>query len=189
MKIGAFILLAMLLGAAAKAAEIHDAAKAGNLAKVQLLLQTNPALVKAVSNDGKTPLHYAALGGNKTLCEALISRGADVNAKDRDDWTPLHCAALKGQTEIARLLLLRGANIHALDNTGSAPLFWAVERDTPDQARLLIGKGAGASAHRNDGKTIEHCAASGTYLSIATVLRSEERRVGEECRSRWAPYH
>ena len=24
---------------------------------------------------------------------------------------------------------------------------------------------------------------------VATVLRSEERRVGKECRSRWSPYH
>ena len=24
---------------------------------------------------------------------------------------------------------------------------------------------------------------------IKTVLRSEERRVGKECRSRWSPYH
>ena len=26
-------------------------------------------------------------------------------------------------------------------------------------------------------------------LGIETVLRSEERRVGKECRSRWSPYH
>ena len=26
-------------------------------------------------------------------------------------------------------------------------------------------------------------------LSASTVLRSEERRVGKECRSRWSPYH
>src|SRR5256885_7371020 len=26
-------------------------------------------------------------------------------------------------------------------------------------------------------------------VAVASVLRSEERRVGEECRSRWAPYH
>ena len=24
---------------------------------------------------------------------------------------------------------------------------------------------------------------------LITVLRSEERRVGKECRSRWSPYH
>ena len=26
-------------------------------------------------------------------------------------------------------------------------------------------------------------------LSIAATTRSEERRVGKECRSRWSPYH
>ena len=28
-----------------------------------------------------------------------------------------------------------------------------------------------------------------TMDDIATSLRSEERRVGKECRSRWSPYH
>ena len=27
------------------------------------------------------------------------------------------------------------------------------------------------------------------YLKDNIVLRSEERRVGKECRSRWSPYH
>ena len=26
-------------------------------------------------------------------------------------------------------------------------------------------------------------------VGIATLIRSEERRVGKECRSRWSPYH
>ena len=26
-------------------------------------------------------------------------------------------------------------------------------------------------------------------LSVESVTRSEERRVGKECRSRWSPYH
>jgi len=26
-------------------------------------------------------------------------------------------------------------------------------------------------------------------IGYCTVLRSEERRVGKECRSRWSPYH
>src|SRR5467141_4911614 len=31
---------------------------------------------------------------------------------------------------------------------------------------------------------------SGTYtISPSTPMRSEERRVGKECRSRWSPYH
>ena len=27
------------------------------------------------------------------------------------------------------------------------------------------------------------------WLAIAEPIRSEERRVGKECRSRWSPYH
>src|SRR5690606_41624989 len=30
---------------------------------------------------------------------------------------------------------------------------------------------------------------SSSSLSTSTFLRSEERRVGKECRSRWSPYH
>ena len=26
-------------------------------------------------------------------------------------------------------------------------------------------------------------------IAVAVVIRSEERRVGKECRSRWSPYH
>ena len=30
---------------------------------------------------------------------------------------------------------------------------------------------------------------SGTVNTAGSALRSEERRVGKECRSRWSPYH
>src|SRR5258707_3743833 len=30
---------------------------------------------------------------------------------------------------------------------------------------------------------------TGKLLSSLSILRSEERRVGKECRSRWSPYH
>ena len=29
----------------------------------------------------------------------------------------------------------------------------------------------------------------GEFLSVISPVRSEERRVGKECRSRWSPYH
>src|SRR5256885_13707543 len=39
-----------------------------------------------------------------------------------------------------------------------------------------------AVAHERDGS-------DGGGQGIQRVLRSEERRVGKECRSRWSPYH
>ena len=39
------------------------------------------------------------------------------------------------------------------------------------------------------GKKVEKKAASAKTDAKKLVLRSEERRVGKECRSRWSPYH
>ena len=56
-----------------------------------------------------------------------------------------------------------------------------------------LGLSAGAIAvygfllHREDRRTYQ-CVAS--YRTIGEAVgRSEERRVGKECRSRWSPYH
>ena len=46
---------------------------------------------------------------------------------------------------------------------------------------------------KNDGETyssfngLEMC--TGIFLFVVGLNRSEERRVGKECRSRWSPYH
>ena len=36
---------------------------------------------------------------------------------------------------------------------------------------------------------LEQIKAVCAWNSISHVIRSEERRVGKECRSRWSPYH
>src|SRR3712207_4165975 len=41
------------------------------------------------------------------------------------------------------------------------------------------------STHRGHG----HCIAKGVDIPGMVAERSEERRVGKECRSRWSPYH
>ncbi|MDB4794710.1 ankyrin repeat domain-containing protein [bacterium] len=40
-----------------------------------------------------TPLHYAALNGNKEIVELLIAKGADMNVTANEEWTPLHTTA------------------------------------------------------------------------------------------------
>ena len=39
------------------------------------------------------------------------------------------------------------------------------------------------------GQAIAAAAAAAKSLQSCPTLRSEERRVGKECRSRWSPYH
>ena len=47
--------------------------------------------------------------------------------------------------------------------------------------------------HAKKGLPNEACGLLGGYVEgdkrVVTDVRSEERRVGKECRSRWSPYH
>src|SRR3989441_12436337 len=45
------------------------------------------------------------------------------------------------------------------------------------------------TAYRRQGKKVGIVAVDTTSPRTGGALRSEERRVGKECRSRWSPYH
>src|SRR2546422_8788546 len=51
---------------------------------------------------------------------------------------------------------------------------------TQDTAYQRLERRFGSAARRT---------ASGVFLLTRALARSEERRVGKECRSRWSPYH
>ena len=57
--LGKVITLVLLLSVNIIGSEIHDAAIAGDVEKVRLLLKKNPKSVNARNEDGETPLHMA----------------------------------------------------------------------------------------------------------------------------------
>ena len=48
---------------------------------------------------------------------------------------------------------------------------------------------AGTAISYADFKGVSGDIKSGSDVAYDILLRSEERRVGKECRSRWSPYH
>jgi ankyrin repeat protein len=77
---------------------------------------------------GLTALLYAAREGCYDCVEALIARGADLNAPTPEGVTPLMIALDNDNNDIAKLLLDRGANPGLFDWYGRTALYIAVDR-------------------------------------------------------------
>src|ERR1041385_6941556 len=60
---------------------------------------------------------------------------------------------------------------------------------TTDEAREFLGKTITAQPTTNFCIEVDGAAAGGIGVRLGQDERSEERRVGKECRSRWSPYH
>ena len=59
---------------------IHDAAEAGELARVRAFLDQQPSLVHDINRAGGHPLHRAVIGGSADVVTLLLDRGADIHA-------------------------------------------------------------------------------------------------------------
>jgi ankyrin repeat protein len=111
--------------------QLLKAAKEGNTPLVSELMVTHHANINTQADNGKTPLHFAALNGHSTITKLLIQLGANINAQDQNDATPLHLAAKQGHWTAIELLIKFGANINAQDKYGKTPLDFAVFRVNP----------------------------------------------------------
>ena len=86
------------------------------------------------------------------------------------------------------------SDVSAVKSTANAAL--PKESFTAEQIVALLseyGRMSGCDADMLDGKNADAFAADKHSHSASDItsgnLRSEERRVGKECRSRWSPYH
>src|SRR5256885_15381108 len=89
--------------------------------------------------------------------------------------------------------LFRSLNIH-VSALGAEPIrFPTSESGLPDSyARMLFRMSSLLPKHLVDfAKDKGHAVTSESrgFMFNAEAARSEERRVGKECRSRWSPYH
>jgi hypothetical protein len=121
---------------------IHEAARDGDIKKVELLLKGQPDLVSSKEEKfGQTPLHIAAFNDRLDVAKLLLENKADVNAKAKNGSTPLHLAAAKGNKDMVEFLLASKADINALDNDGWSPMHSAVTWGHNDVADLLSKNG------------------------------------------------
>lgn len=135
----------------------------------------DPSVVTPFSRDdrGQTPLHVAALCGQASLIDFLVSKGAIVNATDYHGSTPLHLACQKGFQSVTLLLLHYKASTEVQDNNGNTPLHLACTYGHEDCVKALVYYDVQAcrlDIGNEKGDTALHIAARWGYQGIIETL-------------------
>jgi len=127
------------------ALDIFDAAALGRAEQLRELLDAEPDLVGALSDDGFTPLHLACFAGGQETVRLLVERGAPLERLAEASFArvrPLGTAVFAGNVEAAQILLDAGADPNGVDSGENVPLQTAEANGNEELARLLREHGA-----------------------------------------------
>ncbi len=153
--------------------DIFEASATGRTARVQDLLQADPALANAYSSDGYQPMGLASFFGYTETVELLLQSGAEVNSASHNGQRvmPLHSAAAGQHLEIARILLAHGADPNAAQADDFTPLHAAADNGQVEMVKLLLSFGADPGAKMRGGQTPYDIAAAKGHTEAADLLQ------------------
>jgi len=166
-----------LLVARGATLSLCEASAAGEVERVERLIEESPASVNDYSADGWTPLHLAAFFGHPRIVELLLAAGADVTARsaNANTNTPLHSALAANQKMAAGLLVGHGADVNAADAGGWRPLHLATAGNNLDSMKALIAQGADLDATNKDGLTPLALAREKNHREASALLQRHGR--------------
>eukprot|EP01114_Cavostelium_apophysatum_P019654 TRINITY_DN6398_c0_g2_i1.p2 TRINITY_DN6398_c0_g2~~TRINITY_DN6398_c0_g2_i1.p2 ORF type:complete len:465 (-),score=135.25 TRINITY_DN6398_c0_g2_i1:2613-4007(-) len=120
---------------------LHLAIRSGadNNELIKVLIEGG-AGVNAKTNNGDSPMHYAAYMGYAKAAAVLAENGAQLEERGQNDSTPLHFAAREGKYDVIKMLLDKGADPSPKDKDGDTPLSCAELNGHARCADLLKSK-------------------------------------------------
>jgi ankyrin repeat protein len=121
---------------------VFEAAAFGRVGRLRSLVEEDPRLARAMSDDGFSALHLAIFGHQEKAARVLIEAGADLDCVSRAPFaevTPLGTAAFVRSVPLARILLEAGADPSA----GSESPLSTAEANGADELAALIRERGG----------------------------------------------
>ncbi|XP_077574714.1 caskin-1-like isoform X2 [Stigmatopora nigra] len=164
--------------------ELLQAVKTEDLLTVQRLLQRpRPGKAKLLGAakrvnvniqdaDGLSPLHHAALSGNKEMIALLLEAQAAVDIKDNKGMRPLHYAAWQGKTEPLKMLLKAGSSVNGQSEEGQIPLHLSSQHGHYDGSEMLLQHQSNTCISDMAGKTPLDLACEFGRVSVVQLLLS-----------------
>jgi ankyrin repeat protein len=124
------------------------------MSRVRVIAVIAVCLIATEVRAADNPLMRAAEAGDAKAVRALVTRGADVNARASDGTTALHWAVRADDLETADALLRAGAKASVANDLGITPGYIAAENGNAALLRRLLDAGADAAAADPSGDTL-----------------------------------
>ena len=161
---------------------LHIAARYGHAPIVNSMLESldNGNRNPASSDDGMTPLHFAAMGGKLEVLELFLKYAVDINVKDINGHTALYHAAMQGHMAACRCL--SGSMPFSKANNGCTPLHAVAHDGDVDIFNVLWQRGQDINPKNEDGDTPLHLAAQTGQLKMFQYIfrKTTERNPGNK---------
>ena len=182
-----FVLGAVSLSFGAVAADIVDAARAGDRAQVQAFLQ-GKVDVNTPALDGATALHWAVNRDDLEMVDVLLAAGAKVDVANDFGSTPLSLACENGSAAMVDRLLKAGANPNAVLRRGQTPLMIASRTGSVDTVRALLDHGANVEAkEETKGQTALMWAIDEQHSDVVNLLMDRGADLNAKSKSGFSP--
>uniref|UniRef100_A0A665UN82 Si:dkeyp-9d4.3 n=1 Tax=Echeneis naucrates TaxID=173247 RepID=A0A665UN82_ECHNA len=140
--------------------------------KAKLLGAAKRVNVNIQDADGLSPLHHAALSGNKELISLLLEAQAGVDIKDQKGMRPLHYAAWQGKTEPMKMLLKAGSSVNGQSDEGQIPLHLSAQHGHYDGSEMLLQHQSNPCISDSAGKTPLDLACEFGRVGVVQLLLS-----------------
>ena len=171
---------------APEARGLFEALRRGQLSAIRTILDRDPKLIRAVDENGSTPLILAAYWAGAAEVKELLARGADPNAKNDSGVAALIPAT--DNLETTRLLVAAGSDVNARTDAGDSALIVAARR--AGAARVvayLLDKRADILASTQDGAMALHRAAESGDVDMLKLLLNRGADVNAQRKSGRSP--
>ncbi|XP_063332011.1 caskin-1 isoform X4 [Pelmatolapia mariae] len=140
--------------------------------KAKLLGAAKRVNVNIQDADGLSPLHHAALSGNKEMISLLLEAQAAVDIKDHKGMRPLHYAAWQGKTEPMKMLLKAGSSVNGQSDEGQIPLHLSAQHGHYDGSEMLLQHQSNPCISDTAGKTPLDLACEFGRVGVVQLLLS-----------------
>ncbi|PWA14509.1 hypothetical protein CCH79_00011210 [Gambusia affinis] len=178
------------------------AARKGNLALLQLLLNSGRVDADCRDSYGTTALMVASYSGHYECVKELIMQGADINYQRETGSTALFFASQQGHHDVVKLLFEFGASTElrtkvrrnhvekrqaTVQPDGGTALTVASQYGHSAVVDVLLKNGANVHERLNDGATPLFLAAQGGHVTVIRQLLASGAKVNQAREDGTAP--